>query len=1654
MADQITQLYDIKLVGAGELISNMGNVNGTFKEAKKNFQALKEALSQKGLSSGEIGELKAKLELARVEMKKLQVQQQEGRNDTIAYNNALADQKLAAKKAADGNNSVEGSVNSLRATLKALKADFNQKVNVQVLSEAEIKKELAGIQQLEDKLRSVTRNHSSEGTNVGEYTRGILQAFQQNGLDGLIKSQIDKTKAEVQSLDSVFEGLKAELSEIRVTGTGSLENIEARLVENRTEAERLREQLASVEGELRGMGGVGAQVVNGFKESFKDLRGQLAQFVVGYLGFQAAIAGVHEIISANKELSDSYADLLIRLHGNKEAADEVVASLRNIKTRTDIGELIDTGSLLAKKGVATEEIQGITKALDDYFVVAGKEGGNREEGTASIVKLISIFNDDKHVTKERVEEISAALIGLQNSGVATGSKMIDLAERIGSVRGLTGVTLPNVLGLAAAVEQLGQKTEVGGTAGVQILSKMLSDVPKYANAAGMSVDSFRKILKDNPIEALVRLAQNLTKKGEGFEKVASDFEEVGVKGAKVKAFLADVGTNGEFVIKRMKDAAIAIGDTASVAADADIKQQTFAANLAKIGNDLKLAFTNSNIAAILDVIGKSLLFLVNVLTAIPFSVVITGLATVTAAWAFLKGNTIAATLAQSANNEATLLGSVRLFAMRQGLFGAAAQQEAMALRARLTTVALEEETVATEGATLATEGLNAATRVSPLGIILAILAILIPTMAAFGHSTDAAAGSINGLSGSLEKNKEVESSLQLEVQKQTGKTKASIQELVTIIKTEKDNISLRQKAYEALIKISPEFTGTLDAEYNATDRLNTVYDTYIKQLDKVARAKAIQTVNQKRQDDLVSAQTAEFEAKQKLDADKQVARVQDAKNVNYLNASGNQNITQAQFDKEEETRYNSYNTKEKQAYDEAKKKAKDAMDAVKQFDTFIKGASQDDKEALVTGITGDGNSPIAQRTEAAILSDLKKAKAGLKNAVIGSPEFAQYKAEVDRLNQELVDDGFKKAKGGGSKDSESDTAEKLRDAQIKAVDDEFNIQKNDLQRRNLTEENSAIALNVLVKKYADQKLAILRNALTTEKGLTETQKQDIKLKQSEALLDEFNSDKELQKKRYELESKQAETAFTNSKQDAADQLSTVNDNPNATASDKAKAQESYDNHLISLQIGFMADMDALELQFKQKSTKNERDRFEALKNLAKQAADDERAINAAKIADITTQGERQVAAYGSVINDRRQLILDSSRTQEQKQAALDILDREENIGRLSRQIATDKQLLANEKLTADERYRIQEDYVKKQIDLKKAMGGSSNEANGGTDINATDLGSGISKGVRSLLSFNTVNDNDSTDDKAKKISEQQLFAETVADTYKFAGTAMDAYFDGERIAIENSLKLQERQLDSQRLVALGHAQSAAEQDTIDREFQAKKLAAEKTAFEQNKKMQIAQAEINLAMQLSNLGVVAFGPSPLNIATLGGAGAIMYAIQAALAIGSFAVNVSKINAAQFATGGIAGMGNGKITQSGNIPTRPNGDNILATVKTGEVILNEQQQRALGGASTFASIGVPGFANGGTPGGFMSSFANGGHIGSVLQPPVFRAYYDDPSLRSAGNSADSEARLQRLEANIDRVGQLVAMETVKKVQVVSKDMTNQQSKDRKNAAIGTL
>lgn len=101
-----------------------------------------------------------------------------------------------------------------------------------------------------------------------------------------------------------------------------------------------------------------------------------------------------------------------------------------------------------------------------------------------------------------------------------------------------------------------------------------------------------------------------------------------------------------------------------------------------------------------------------------------------------------------------------------------------------------------------------------------------------------------------------------------------------------------------------------------------------------------------------------------------------------------------------------------------------------------------------------------------------------------------------------------------------------------------------------------------------------------------------------------------------------------------------------------------------------------------------------------------------------------------------------------------------------------------------------------------------------------------------------------------------------------------------------------------------------------------------------------------------------------LATKGFGGLITGAVIGGLIKGAFAAAKSQISG--FAEGGLV------LPEHGVPIQRDNGDNRLATIKTGEVIMNETQQqrlKAAAGSDIFKKLGIPGFATGGVmDGGF--------------------------------------------------------------------------------------
>lgn len=202
-----------------------------------------------------------------------------------------------------------------------------------------------------------------------------------------------------------------------------------------------------------------------------------------------------------------------------------------------------------------------------------------------------------------------------------------------------------------------------------------------------------------------------------------------------------------------------------------------------------------------------------------------------------------------------------------------------------------------------------------------------------------------------------------------------------------------------------------------------------------------------------------------------------------------------------------------------------------------------------------------------------------------------------------------------------------------------------------------------------------------------------------------------------------------------------------------------------------------------------------------------------------------------------------------------------------------------------------------------------------------------------------------------------------------AQSAADAVFDIQKNNLDREQAAKFDALAAQEQQAIDAANGNAVQEAqIRKEFEKKRQELEKQGARERKKISIKEALINTALAITK--ALTGAPPPFNL------------ILAATAAFAGAAQVAAINAQEFWQGGkVKRMRPGIVREKQNAPRTAHGDTVLAYLKPGEMVLNEQQQRGIAGIAgddVFSRAGVPGASRSPLP-----HFATGGVVDFVPQ-----------------------------------------------------------------------
>ena len=585
------------------------------------------------------------------------------------------------------------------------------------------------------------------------------------------------------------------------------------------EYKKLDAQLQKVKGRMTELRH-GAQKT-GF--SIKKLAGGFNHYI-GVIGAAAAaMAGVmfsiKNLISGNAKLSDSFADVRKTTGLTAKEVKELSASFRQIDTRSPRRELLNLARIAGKLGVeGKENIFGFVKAADQINVALSEDlGGNAEEAIRQLGKLVDVFKiKDEFGLEQGLLKVGSAINALGAASTANEAFIVGFTQKIGGSGKAAGFSIPDILGLASTMDILGATSEISTTAIQKMLVSMGKDIPHFAGIAGMELEDFSKLLEDDVNEAFLKVLEGAKSSKKGLAGMVGTLESLGIESARAAAVASLLTQNTETLREQQKLANEEFKKGTSLTEEFNIKNNTLAARLDKLGKKFRSVFYSSGIMDLINKVTDAMFWLVENLKII---VKVLGIATVA-----IVSYTVAKKLAvlwTTKSAEATILETLATKA-------SAIAQKAYKIVLILTAGAQALLTGNIKRATAAMRLFSMVTKTSPIGLLVGVVMAAAAAYMFFKKGVSAAAKA------------------QLELDKIHANAEKSIKgqvvDLNLLLQVSRDttlSYETRIKAIKEINKISPEYLGNISLENINSKGAAESIDAYTESIIRNAKAKAL-----------------------------------------------------------------------------------------------------------------------------------------------------------------------------------------------------------------------------------------------------------------------------------------------------------------------------------------------------------------------------------------------------------------------------------------------------------------------------------------------------------------------------------------------------------------------------------------------------------------------------------------------------------------------------------------------------------------------------------------------------------------------------------------------------------------------------------------------
>jgi TP901 family phage tail tape measure protein len=349
------------------------------------------------------------------------------------------------------------------------------------------------------------------------------------------------------------------------------------------ELRRVRARMAEVRGGAQQTGASLSKMATGFNKYFM----MISTFAVSIGGL---IMGIRKASLAFAEFDDKIADVMKTTGLTKDEVKQLNKELENIDTRSSQEDLMNLARIAGKLGInASQDVLEFVRAADKINVALSEDlGGNAEDAIRELGKLTDIFKlKDEYGMEQSLLKVGSAINSLGAASTANEPYLVEFTKRLAGIAPSVDISIQNVLGLAASLDQLGQTSEVSSTVMSQLIPKMFKDTATFANIARMSLADFSKLLKEDTNEAMLRVLEGLKGNAGGFEALVAALGDIGLEGKRTVSVLGVLANNTDLVRQQQAFANDEFEKGTSIIDEFNVKNETARAGLDRAVKSIK-----------------------------------------------------------------------------------------------------------------------------------------------------------------------------------------------------------------------------------------------------------------------------------------------------------------------------------------------------------------------------------------------------------------------------------------------------------------------------------------------------------------------------------------------------------------------------------------------------------------------------------------------------------------------------------------------------------------------------------------------------------------------------------------------------------------------------------------------------------------------------------------------------------------------------------------------------------------------------------------------------------------------------------------------------------------------------------------------------------